>query len=126
LGDFDEHAQPSFNELSNLSRNFVTEHPDLVMSITFEASYSVWQEPSNDIHQAPYRWIRESPSIFGGFLDLHKAAAINSSFDPAQIKIVLPLRANRGTRPMVIEMVEQQIQDNRGLIVETTDCTDPT
>ncbi|MNO58637.1 hypothetical protein D3C76_492030 [compost metagenome] len=53
LGGLAERTQTSFNELSNLCRNFVTEYPDLVMLITYEASDGVRQELPNDIHQAP-------------------------------------------------------------------------
>ncbi|ORE37883.1 hypothetical protein IPC539_06150 [Pseudomonas aeruginosa] len=126
LGGLEEHTRTGVNELSDFSRNFVPKHPDLFILISAEVSYGVRQKPVHNIHQPPERWIRAGLSIFDGLFDLHKAAMITTSVDPPQIKIVLSLRTNRGIRPMAIEMVEQQIQDNRGLIVETADCANPT
>jgi hypothetical protein len=80
---------PCVKKLPDRCGDCVTEHPDLFVVIAREASEGVRQELANDVCKTPGRWIRAGLGVFGGFLDLHEAAAVNTRVGPSQIKIIL-------------------------------------
>jgi hypothetical protein len=65
--------------------------------------------------------LRDALSRLAGLLDLDVAAVIAAVLSPNQIQIVVAFRTRPGAAGIAVEVIEQLVQDDDCLVVETAD-----
>ncbi len=62
--------------------------------------------------------------IFSRFLYLQVVATFDRAFRPVEVEVFDAFGTHARSRTIAIKMVEETIQDDRGLILKAFDCVD--
>ncbi|MEH2549232.1 hypothetical protein V1283_005877 [Bradyrhizobium sp. AZCC 2262] len=115
---------PTIKKGPQLIGDGVSDEPGLLELVATQISDCARQQLGNCLRQRPGFRLKMTVVIFSRLLYLQVVTSFDRTYRPVEIEVLDAFWTHARSRTIAIEMVEEAIQDDRGLVLKALDCVD--